>query len=271
VNTRSLDIGTYNSSSYGAGVRFGLPLGEKDFFSAGLTADITKIELSDNSPKQYLDFCGNTSGCDSNSLQLALGWTHDSRDNTLFPNKGVLQRLTAETTVPGLDLQYYKLEYKHAWYKDVTKDVTLMLNGELGYADSYGGKQYPFFKNFYVGGVNSVRGFDNGAIGPRDFDPTTGQDFAVGGTRRIVGNAEVFIPVPLIKNSSQFRLSAFVDAGNVYGESEKLSLGTLRYSTGVGISWFSPFGPLKLVLAKPLNAKDGDQTQTLQFQLGQQF
>ncbi|PPD17439.1 MAG: outer membrane protein assembly factor BamA, partial [Methylotenera sp.] len=101
VNTQSLDIGTYNSSSYGAGVRFGLPLTERDFFSAGLTADFTKIDLSAGSPRQYLNFCGNSSGCSSNSLALNLGWTHDSRDNTLFPNKGVLQRLTAEATVPG--------------------------------------------------------------------------------------------------------------------------------------------------------------------------
>lgn len=271
VNTRSLDIGTYNSSSYGAGVRFGLPLTEKDFFSVGLTADFTKIDLSAVSPRQYLDFCNNASGCSSNSLQATLGWTHDSRDNTLFPNKGVLQRLTAEATVPGLDLQYYKLEYKHAWFKQAFKDVTFMLNGELGYADSYGGKAFPFFRNFYAGGVNSVRGYDNGAIGPRDIDPSTNEDFAVGGTSRIVGNAEVFIPVPLLKNSSQFRLSAFVDAGNVYGENESISLGELRYSTGIGVSWFSPFGPLKLVFAKALNSQEGDQTQVLQFQLGQQF
>ncbi|MES2502806.1 MAG: outer membrane protein assembly factor BamA [Pseudomonadota bacterium] len=271
VNTQSLDIGTYNSSSYGAGVRFGLPLSERDFFSAGLTADYTKIDLSSNSPKQYLDFCGNSSGCSNNSLQLSLGWTHDSRDNTLFPNDGVLQRLTAEASVPGLDLQYYKIEYKHAWYKEVFKDTTLLVNGELGFADSYGSDVYPFFKNFYIGGVNSVRGYDNGAIGPRDTDPITGQDFAVGGTRRILANAELFVPVPLLKNSSQFRLSAFFDAGNVYSDNESLSLGELRYSTGVGVSWFSPFGPLKLVFAKALNAKEGDQTQTLQFQLGQQF
>ena len=146
-----------------------------------------------------------------------------------------------------------------------------MLNGELGYADSYGGNKYPFFKNFYIGGVNSVRGYDNGAIGPRDVDPSTQQDFAVGGTRRVLANAELFIPVPLLKNSSQFRLSAFFDAGNVYAENESLSLGELRYSTGLGVSWFSPFGPLKLVFAKALNAKDNDQTQSLQFQLGQQF
>ncbi len=272
IDTSNNDnIGTYNSQSYGAGVRFGLPLSEKDFLSAGLTADFTKVDLSSDSPKQYLDFCGNSKGCTSNSLQLSGSWTHDSRDNTLFPNKGVLQRLSAEVSLPVLDLEYYKIEYKHAWYKDVAKDVTFMLNGELGYADSYGDKKYPFFKNFYVGGVNSVRGYDNGSIGPRDFDPGSNQDFAVGGTTRIVGNAEVFIPVPLIKKSSQFRLSAFVDAGNVYGNNESINLGELRYGAGVGVSWFSPFGPLKLVFAKALNPKDTDNTQTLQFQLGSQF
>ena len=271
VDTGSLNIGSYNSKSYGAGIRFGLPLSEKDFFSFGLTGDFTKIDLSANSPKQYLDFCGNSKGCSSDSLQLAAAWTHDSRDNTLFPNKGVLQKLSAEVALPVLDLEYYKVEYKHTWFKDVTKNFVVMLNGELGYADTYGNKEYPFFKNFYVGGVNSVRGFDNGAIGPRDFDPGTNSDFAVGGTTRIVGNAEVFAPVPFIKNSSQFRLSAFVDTGSVYANNQSISLGDLRYSTGVGISWFSPFGPLKLVFAKALNKKEGDQTQTLQFQLGSQF
>lgn len=264
-------VATFNSKSYGGGVRFGLPLNETDFLSAGLTADFTQVALSSKSPKQYLDFCGNTSGCSNNSIQLTTSWTHDSRDNTLFPNKGVLQRLSAEVTLPVLDLQYYKIDYRHTWYKDVTKDITVMLNGEIDYADSYGNKKYPFFKNYFVGGVNSVRGYDNGAIGPRDIDPATNQEFVVGGTTRFVGNAEVFIPVPLIKNSSQFRLSAFIDAGNVYGNNEKINLGEMRYGAGVGVSWFSPFGPLKLVFAKALNAKETDRTQTLQFQLGSQF
>ena len=116
-----------------------------------------------------------------------------------------------------------------------------------------------------------MRGYDNGSIGPRDLDPGTNEEFNIGGTTRIVGNAEVFIPVPLIKNSSQFRLSAFVDGGNVYGNNQSINLGDLRYGAGVGVSWFSPFGPLKLVFAKALNAKEGDTTQTLQFQLGSQF
>ena len=271
VDTSSLSIGTYASKSYGAGVRFGLPLNEKDFLSAGLTVDITKISLSSQSPKQYLGYCANNSGCSSNSLQLSSAWTHDSRDSILFPNKGVLQRLSAEVALPGLDLQYYKIEYKNAWYLDLTKNLTLMLNGELGYANNYGGKAYPFFKNYYVGGVGSVRGYDNGSIGPRDIDPATGSSFSVGGTKRVVGNAELFMPVPFIKDSKQFRLSAFFDTGSVYTDNQTVNLSNLRYSAGVGISWYSPFGPLKLVLAKPIHKQAGDVTQTLQFQLGQQF
>lgn len=264
------NLADFNSRSYGAGVRFGLPLTENNFFSAGLTADFTEVELSANSPVQYRDFCGNTTGCTSNSVQLSAGWTHDTRDNILFTNKGVLQRLNAEVTLPVLDLQYYRLDYKHAWFKDIAKNFTFMLNGELGYAKSYGDTKYPFFKNYFVGGVNSVRGFENGSLGPRQVD-TTGEEFNIGGTTRVVGNAEFFAPVPLIKDSSQFRLSAFFDAGNVYGDNQSISLGDLRYSTGVGVSWFSPFGPLKLVFAKALNEQQDDRTEVLQFQLGSQF
>ena len=265
-------IGTYSSSSYGLGVRFGVPLTERSSFSFGLTGDITSIDLKADSPKQYLDFCDNTTGCDANSLQVRTGWTYDSRDNLLFPNRGTLQRLTAEIGVPGLDLEYYKLQYQHTLFKDdIFKNTVFMLNGELGYADSYGDKKFPFFKNFFAGGVNSVRGFQNGTLGPRDIDPATGNNFSVGGTTRIVGNAEVFVPVPLIKDSSQFRISAFLDGGVVYGEDQSKSFDEWRYSTGVGLSWFSPFGPLKLILAKPLNDEEGDETQSLQFQFGQQF
>lgn len=264
-------IGNYSSSSYGLGVRYGLPLTERSRFTFGVTGDLTSIDLESDSPIQYLDFCENTSGCDANSLQIRAGWTYDSRDNLLFPNRGTLQRLSGEVGVPGLDLEYYKIEYQHAWFKDIFKDVVFMLNGELGYADSYGDQKYPFFKNFFAGGVNSVRGFENGSLGPRGLDPASGNDFSVGGTARIVGNAELFVPVPLIKDSSQFRISAFFDTGTVFGEDEDKSLSDLRYSAGLGLSWFSPFGPLKLVLAMPINEEEGDDTETLQFQFGQQF
>lgn len=270
-NSTQLNVGTYNSQSYGLGVRFGMPMSEMDFISAGLTLDLTEVELSDSSPIQYLRFCENSSGCSSNSIVFNAGWTFDSRDNILFPRRGVLQRLSGDVSIPGLDLQYYKVSYQHSWYKDIGKDFTLMLNGEAGYANSYGGKNYPFFKNFFAGGVNSVRGYLNSSLGPRDINPSSGSDFAVGGTKRFVGNVELFMPVPFVSQSNQFRLSAFVDGGGVYGKDDSINSEYLRFSTGVGVTWVSPFGPLKLVLAKPLNEKDFDDTQVLQFQFGQQF
>lgn len=282
VNSSSLNIGSYDTSSYGAGVRFGVPLNERDAIGFGLTADYTSITLSANSPDRYKQFCGGgaTTGCDNATLRTDLSWSHDTRDNILFPNRGVLQRLSGEITLPGLDLQYYKINYQHVWYKDISKSMTLMLNGELGYAGSYGGDTYPFYKNFYVGGVSSVRGFDTSSLGPTAVDPTTQAPYALGGTRRVAGNVELFFPVPLVKDNNQLKLSAFLDGGTVWGGANAAELATgscngasdcLRFSTGLGVSWYSPFGPIKLVLAKPLNEKVGDKTQMLQFQMGSQF
>lgn len=271
VNTSSLSVATYNTSSYGGGVRFGIPLNERDGINFGLAADFTSIDLTADSPTQYKSFCGTGNlSCTSNSIVASGGWAHDTRDSIMFTNNGVLQKLSAEVSLPVLDLNYYKLDYKQAWFKNVYKDYTFMLNGEIGYANSYGNKNYPFFKNYFLGGVNSVRGYDNGSLGPKGVD-TSGNDYSLGGTKRLLGNAELFLPVPGLKDSKQFRLSAFVDGGNVWGEDSSYNLGDLRYSTGLGISWLSPFGPLKLIYAKPLNSKSTDTTQSIQFQLGSQF
>ena len=185
--------------------------------------------------------------------------------------------------MPGLDLEYYKLEYKHSWYQPINNHMTFMLNGELGYGDTYGSKDYPFFKNFYIGGVNSVRGYDTSAIGPyvqpqayTDGSGNIHPGYYTGGTKRILGNAEIYFPVPGMKDSSQLRLSTFFDAGsisgsNVAGTTGSNSLTDLRYSVGAGIAWYSPFGPIKLVFAKALNPQSTDRTQIIQFQLGSQF
>jgi outer membrane protein insertion porin family len=268
VNTGSTDnVGTYKTSSYGGGVRFGIPLNERDGVSFGLSADLTDITLYNESPVQYREFCGNLTGCTSNSVALSAGWSHDSRDSIMYTNNGVYQRLSGEVTMPVLDLQYYKINYKHSWYKEMAKDLTLMLNGELGYAHSYGSSQYPFFKNFFMGGVNSVRGYAIGTLGPKDGTNT----YYVGGNQSALASAELFYPIPGIKDSKQFRLSTFVDSGYVWGSNQTPDPNDLRYSAGVGVSWFSPFGPLKLIYAKPLNASASDITETIQFQLGQQF
>lgn len=271
VDTSRLQIASFNTFSVGGGVRFGIPLNERDFLNFGMAVDLTTVELNPASPQQYLKFCANTSGCGSDSVVGTVSWIHDSRDNILFTNKGVLQRLTLEGSLPVLDLQYYKIDYKHSWYKELNNDFTLMLNGEIGYAQSYGGKNFPFFKNFFSGGVNSVRGYNVASLGPRDINPTRGRDFAVGGQKLLIGNVELFFPVPGVTGSKQFRMSTFIDGGNVFSQDQAYDIGDLRYSAGLGLSWFSPFGPLKLVFAKALNPQPRDDLQVLQFQFGQQF
>ncbi len=283
VNTSSLNVVTYNTSSYGAGIKFGVPLSEKNAISYGLTLDNTEVSaLSADSPVRYQQYCqkvsGSSTGCTMNSLTASLGWSNDSRDDILFPKKGELRRVSGEIATPGLDLQIYKLTLQETWYKDVTKDLTVMLNGQFGYANSYGGKEFPFYKNFYVGGVNTVRGYAQGSIGPVCLvgdtscgSNTSTSNMFMGGNKQIVANAELFMPVPFIKNNNQFRLSAFIDAGNVYSLDQSLTLGDLRYSAGMGVLWVSPFGPLKLVYAVPFNNKSTDKTESIQFQMGQQF
>ena len=185
--------------------------------------------------------------------------------------KGGLDKVLAEVALPGFEIQMYKLFYQKSWYQPLSKSTTFMLAGQLGYENSYGGKVLPFYKNFFSGGVNSVRGFRQGAIGPVEIEPATGQNVFVGGNKQVIGNAELFFPLPFAKDSKQFRASIFLDAGSVYAKNDPISLGDLRYSAGAGIMWVSPFGPLKLLYAKALNAQSTDITESIQFQIGQQF
>jgi outer membrane protein insertion porin family len=285
-NASKITFATYDTSSMGAGFRFSVPFTEKNAFSYGLTYDNTEVEnlTSNLSPIRYINYCNkvtgvsNASGCSMNSLIASVGWVEDGRDDILFPKKGGLRRVNAEVATPGLDVQMYKLTFQESLYKQITNDVTLMVNGQVGYANSYGGKEFPFYKNFYLGGVNSLRGYRLSSVGPvcRAGDTTCGttsqtRDMFLGGTKQLLGNIELFMPVPFLKNNNQFRLSAFIDAGNVYEESESIRLSSLRYSAGLGLMWISPFGPLKIVVAQPFNEKSTDRTEVFQFQMGQQF
>ena len=284
-NASKITFATYDTSSIGAGFRFSVPFTEKNAFSYGLTYDNTEVEnLSSQSPIRYINYCNsvkgvsNASGCSMSSLIASVGWVEDGRDDILFPKKGGLRRVGAEVATPGLDVQMYKLTFQESLYKQITNDLTLMVNGQIGYANSYGGKEFPFYKNFYLGGVNSLRGYRLSSVGPvcRAGDTSCGtasqtRDMFLGGTKQLLGNIELFMPVPFLKNNNQFRLSAFIDAGNVYEESESIRLSSLRYSAGLGVMWISPFGPLKIVVAQPFNEKSTDRTEVFQFQMGQQF
>jgi outer membrane protein insertion porin family len=273
-----LAISQYASDTLGAAIGFGVPITENDTINFGFRFERTELTLFDDSPQVYIDFVrefGNT----TNTFIVNAGWARDTRDDITFPTRGRLQSIYAETGFG--DLQYYKAQYVHQWFWPVYGDFVLMLRGEVGYGDGLGGKPLPFFKAFYAGGVGSVRGYDSNSLGPRDIFGNV-----LGGKLKIVGNAELFYPI--LKGNKAVRASVFVDAGQISaGEDLVLSAPVescagfgvdpfpgaqdFRYSTGVGIAWNSPLGPLKFSYAVPFGNKCYDKLQKFQFQIGTVF
>lgn len=271
TNSSALAISQYDSNSIGGGVRFGVPLNELDTVNFGLSVDVTKLSLYTSSPTRYIDYV-NQFGANNTTLRGDVGWARDSRDNILYPTKGYMQRLFGEMGLPGGDVKYYKVSYQHQWFRPLSQDLTLMLNGEAGYANGYGNRPLPFFKNFYAGGNTSVRGFKSSSLGPKDLAGN-----ALGGNERLVGNAEVLFPFPGMSKDKSLRMSVFLDAGAVFGAGDvndkyaKFNAGDMRYSTGLAASWQSPMGPMKFSFAKPLGVKDDDKIERFQFIMGSSF
>ncbi len=263
-DTTSTAVSQYTSHTLGGGVRFGVPITEDENVSYGLSAEKTRLGLSATSPVRFVNYA-NAFGATNSNMLGTVGWARDTRDSAIYTTSGTVQRAYAEVALPVFDMRYYKLNYDHQWFNPINADWTLMLNGQVGVGGGYSGKQMPFFKNFYAGGSGSVRGYDSNSLGPRD-----ATNMVLGGTKRVVGNAELFTPIPGIKDRS-VRLSAFLDAGAVYGPGDLPGSAGLRYSTGAAVTWLSPMGPIKLSYGVPLNKQSVDIVQKFQFTLGSMF
>lgn len=258
--------GDYVLRTDGVGIRFGVPFSESDTVYFGAEAEnlkITKgIAALPTSYQTYIDEFGES----STSLPLTMGWSRDSRDSALVPTAGTFQRLNADLGVGG-DVRFLRANYQIQRYVPLNKQFTVGLNGEFGWGKGLAGKPFPIFKNFYSGGLGSVRGFEQGSLGP----PRLANEPATGGAKKITLNAELITPFPGAGNDRTLRMFGFVDAGNVFAEDDPYTLADLRASTGVGISWISPIGPLRLGLAYPLRKVSGDRIQRVQFQIGTAF
>ncbi|MRD48160.1 outer membrane protein assembly factor BamA [Caenimonas koreensis] len=256
--------GNYQLVTSGAGLRFGVPFTEVDTVFFGGAVERVQIKPGTNIPAAYLAYAAKA-GFTSVSLPLSIGWGRDDRDSAITPTKGRLQRASGELGVIG-DAKYVRATYQLQQFVPISKQFTLAFNAEGGWGKGLSNQPFPVFKNFYSGGLGSVRGFDQGTIGPRD---VTGS--VIGGTKKVTLNAELIAPFPGAGNDKSLRVFAFVDAGNVYGEAEKFELSTLRASTGVGLSWISPVGPLRFAIAQPIRKFPGDRIQKMQFQIGTSF
>ena len=273
-NSRPLyGYGTYSTRQTGGNLTFGVPFSESDtvFFGAGL--ERTEIETDANSPFLYLQFVRDNGGplsgigrASTSAIPLTVAWGRDTRDSAVTPTRGRFQRANLELDAIG-DVKYARVIYEQQWYRPLTSWMTLALRGEFDYGKGFGGNAYPVFKNFYAGGIGSVRGWESSTLGVVDQN----YGYAIGGAKRIIGNAELQFPFPGSSKDRSLRWFTFLDGGQVYQEKEKILLDRMRYSAGIGLQWISPVGPLKLSYAKPLNAKPGDQLERFQFQMGTGF
>jgi outer membrane protein insertion porin family len=264
------DINAYSLINSGAGLRFGVPVTETDTVFMGVNAEQTEIRTGTGLPDAYLEYAQKF-GATSSALPLTLGWSRDGRDSALVPTRGSLQRVNADVSVGG-DVRYLRASYQFQQYFPLTKKYTLAFNTDLGWGQGLKGQEYPLFKNFYVGGLGSVRGFEQSTLGPTR--PTSSTNLApmyLGGSKKVVFNAEFITPFPGAGNDRTLRLFGFTDIGRAFGENENISLGDLRASAGIGLSWISPMGPLRFSYAMPIRQQTGDKIQRLQFQIGTSF
>ncbi|MEY4719915.1 MAG: hypothetical protein RL563_2533 [Pseudomonadota bacterium] len=264
------NISRYNTDIANAGFNFSIPLNEFDHL--GFDTDLKSTKISDTiySPQEIVDFITDK-GSEFLTLSTSIGWTHDTLDRAVFATKGGQQRVSALATVPGSDLEYYKLGYKHQYYFPLSSDFTFRLLGEVAYGAGYGTTDdLPFFEHYYGGGSNSVRGFRDNTLGPRD-TPQKGNGTSprpFGGSSKLLGKAELFFPVPFLSDVKSVRVGSFVDAGSI---SNGLNLDYLRYSAGLSGEWLSPFGAIAVSVAQPFNASDQDNVQNFQFTFGSGF
>lgn len=271
TDAAAANTASYTSNTDGVGLGFGIPISEDRSVSFGLAYE--RIELQANAitgskvARDFIDAYGDTNSV----FKATLGWSRDTLDDPLFPHSGTVHRVSLESTVPGGELEYYRVSYLGGFYFPLSKDLTFKLKATLDYGDGFGGTEiYPFYKNFYAGGSNSVRGYSSRSLGPKDYggpDPS----LPIGGSKRVLGNSELLFPFPGAADNKAMRLSVFVDAGMVYGPTAIVDLLELRYSAGVAFNWFSPVGPLSISYAFPLNDRPEDRTESVQFTLGQAF
>jgi outer membrane protein insertion porin family len=277
----------YSIINTGTSLRFGIPYSEKGRYFVGGALERLELNTTQNSPIPYQQYAASLSGFDpsivgtsndpnlgrysasSYNIPLTIGWAKDGRDSALLPSSGSYQVANAEVAMPIDQMQYYRLFYQHQYFYPLSKTNVLALSGQVGYGMAYGDKPFPITKNYYLGGIGSVRGYTPGSLGPQVYNPTLGIYQPTGGSSKAVFNAEYAFPVPGSGTDKTLRFFVFFDAGNVYDGAP--NVGDLRYSYGAGITWISPLGPLKFSYGIPLNTTSLDRIQNFQFQIGTTF
>lgn len=283
------NFANYENSTRSFSMFLGIPLSETDRLTAGLGLESNRINLySYASPQSYLDYQNAMGSKTAHSWTFNTSYTHETRNAYWAPTSGGIQSLSLNVALPGSTVQYWKAYYKGNHYWPVGGGFVLYLDGEVGYGDTYGNQTYgrtfgpytagekvgfPFWQNYFSGGVHDVRGFQDNTLGPREMSGYYYYPTPIGGSFKVLGTAQVFLPIPGLKNVSTARVALFTDVGNVYKDYQSFDASKLRASYGVSLQWQAPIGPLTISYAIPLREQPGDRhyEERFQFTFGSNF
>ncbi|MGB5277412.1 MAG: outer membrane protein assembly factor BamA [Gammaproteobacteria bacterium] len=270
------DIANYLSNSYGVNLSYGIPMSEVNTLRLGVGYNAIDLKIGISPSLDVVEFIAKN-GDSFDNFSLTASYSHDTRNRTVFATRGSAQTIASNATIPGSDLEYYKISYDTKFYFAMTQNLTLLLHSDLAYGDGYGDTdELPFFERYFAGGLRTVRAYNTNSLGPRDLlsnDP-------IGGNLRVVGGADVIFPIPFMeKPPNSVRLSAFFDIGNVfldkaptYNSTENgFDASQLRMSTGLSFVWLAPIGPLRFSYGTALNDVPGDDLRAFQFSIGSFF
>jgi len=276
--SKASNVFDYTSNNKGANVFWSLPLSRYNSLILSLAYDKTRLSFTNAPQPVEISNFVISEGELFKEWSATLQFKHNSQDKYIFPTKGTYQSLSLKYAVPWSDLKYYKLDYELSWNKPVYKNIVFNAGTTLGYANRYGNtKYYPFYKNYYTGGADSIRGFEDRSLGPKD-----SQGREAGGNLLINLRTSFSTPPPFSDQGSSIRLSAFVEAGQVYdtivktrtvnGVTTNRNPSGIRSSVGVALKWYTPLGiPLEFALAKPIIKRPGDQLRVPSFSFGMVF
>lgn len=288
-----VDVSSYSVDSFGGGVNVGYPISETARLNFGLSAQQDKLKTGRYTVEEIMDFIDDE-GKNYTNFKASAGWSESTLNRGVMATRGHSQSVVLESTIPGSDLAFYRLDYSGQIFKPLSTNYTLRFHTDLGYAEGYGStSKLPFYENYYAGGFNSVRGFKDSSLGPRS-TPSTGnrpgtekdydqKPLPFGGNVLVQGGVELLFPMPFVKDQRSLRTVLFWDVGNVFdthcstAQKKRNEAGcgikydNLASSVGVGLTWITALGPLSFSLGAPVKKPDNADTQIFQFSLGQTF
>ena len=277
----NFNISAYNTESFGGSVQFVLPINEISQLSLSAAIDQTDLSSDVLSSRQLLDFIA-TEGSKFESLTLGASWTRNSLNRGIFPTAGTLNVVSGSVTVPGSSITYGRLSHRFKYFRPLSNNFIFGVRTEIGGLFAYGDTDTPPpYENFYAGGLNSVRGFEQNSLGPRAVYDGFYSNFnrPTGGTYSLEGGLDFIFPIPFLEDSRSVRSSMFLDLGNVFSDECKsyeincneFDLSELRYSVGVGVTWITALGPMSFAISSVFGDDEFDETETFQFEIGNQF